>query len=514
MANGGGLDYCYAGIGIDALLDGTPIEVVQAVLRFPLGGVAGATVKLAIGASGGGKRAQGYRAVQRARMTRSPIQIRGHFTGQEKPGKGWDNPNPTLFDGFVSSPKFDAVAKQTIGQTVDCEHILSEFDAGSKISHILHSESQFDLSRPVALSSNSKAMSSPGVLSATVTPPDGSALSDLWGGLIKPVFTQLATLGDRIAHRSLQGMGIGATNDRVLAVLPRVNQSDAMPATVKADSQITNAAKIADTLIMPESGQSMLETLFNFCYIWQMAVIPRFDSILVVPHLPTLNRVYKTITPDEYFVVSSQSDWPRMPIRGVALMAPLTSAWSSEKVKLPAIQGVADLSVMGGGNYSGQMLVLQTPSAFADVRASASIASKIQAEKSNSSFIGNPDNAMPLPAAEEIAELTSGGMIGDLAKAVLCYNRYKDRGLTISGRVRTDICPGSLVEMVIIGDVGTTSSLFGCVTQVEYLFNAETPSACTNITVSHLRTEAEQNDSPVVMGEHPLFTSSFVGARM
>ena len=513
------VNYSYAGIGLTASLDGTTVEVVQATLRYPLNDVATAVLKLALGDSGRGRRALGYQAVRQARLTRSPLKVTANFTGQERPGKGWSGGRTVLFDGYVGGSGVDAVAARTVGLTIAAEHVLSELDAGSKLSHVVHASSEYDVWKKAVTSYD--VFSTTAGMSPVIKVPPLAAITDIWNNLIKPAFQLLAQSGEGLVD-FMPGIGRGAVNDRVLNALRTINRGNAMKAAIKRGHKLQEktADSLVDSLLMKESGQSMLETLLNFCNVWQMAVIPLFSGALVVPHLPTYRRIYRRIGADEIFTVTTQSEWPRTPIRGVLMVSGNSVAFSNSDAQkaMPAGTGVADLGLMGGGtaygNYAGQMLILGVPAAFGEFHMPAAVSSKLPVEKKNSAFIGNPRLRMPTPARHELEGLEDGGFVSDLAKAHLCRYRYQGRSVTIVGRVRTDICPGSIVEVEMLGDVGEMVSMFGCVTEVSYFFSAEQPYAATAITVSYLRTELEQSGSPAIMSEHPLFTTTFVGGAM
>ena len=513
------MNYSYAGIGLSADIDGTPLEIVQASLQFPLNDVARGTLKLAIGGNGVGKRAHGYQAVRKARMTRSPVKVVANFTGQEKPGKGWSKSRVTLFDGFITGQRADAVAAETIGLMVNIEHVLAGLDTGNKLSHVIHAESSYDMWKDVAKSAATYRGND--ILSPSLTVPNITAIDDIWGQLVKPTFEQLASTGDRIAGTALNRMGGDTVNGQALQAIGVINKNSNMPAAIKRGHELQDvtANSLVNTLAGKESGQSFLDTLLGFCSLWHMAVIPLFESALVVPHTPAYKKIYKKIGADEIFSIAALGDWPRMPIRGVALMNLTSSKYGvggNTGSVLPPIVGVADLSLMGGRDYSGQMLCLRAPESFGNyiVKTVENRSSKIAANGNNAACIGNPNANMPTPAAKELEGLQDGGFVSDLAKATLCQLRYQGRSIVVCGRVRTDICPGSIVEVEMIGDNDDMVSMFGCVTEVTYTFSAEQPYAATQYTVSFLRTETEQKESPAIMDEHPLFTNTFVGGAM
>jgi hypothetical protein len=514
-------DYSYADIKLSAEIDGASVEVVRATLRYPLNAVPQAVIKLAIGDSGSGNRARGYQALRSAWAHRSPVRVVGEFGGREKPGQGWKHPNPVLFEGYLASPGFDAVAGQTVGLAIAAEHFLSGLDAASKISHVVHSESDADYWQSVAVPGSQEMKEykpGEGVSPSPDRVPRG-ALSDLWGRLIKPAFTFLASSSDRIANYALESAGKGTENKLALAALARMAGDPVAAIRTSGDDSLvtTTAEALRATLFSKDSGQTLLDTLLNFCHVWRLGVIPRFRDVLVVPFLETYARPHLVITPDEYFRVVQQSSWPRMPIRGVALMVHPTDDYKEANIRGKAgaksvMVGVADLSMLGE-DATGQMLVLQAPAALGEYHVNHALRAQLPTGRGDRRSINNPGGGKPTPVSPELAAYKKFTVADNLALALLCQNRYVDRGLNLIGRVRTDICPGTPVQVRLLGDVGSYVDVFGCVTQVEYHFDAETPNASTNLTVSFLRTEAEQA-GPVVMESHPLFTDVFKGAGM
>jgi hypothetical protein len=92
---------------------------------------------------------------------------------------------------------------------------------------------------------------------------------------------------------------------------------------------------------------------------------------------------------------------------------------------------------------------------------------------------------------------------------------YRDRTVTLVGKWRTDICPGSSVAVeVLTGDKKKTSWAYGCVTAVRFIASADQPYIATRLTVGFLRDASEQTGSPLVADDHPVFDNMFIGGGM
>lgn len=519
MAKAGDVDYSFAKVSVETKINGTVVEPIEVILNYPLNGVPTCALKLAVGSNGMGESAKGHQALQDAKNHQSDVEIIGNFTGEEKPGQGFKQGTAKIFEGKTMGPRIDAIAHQAVGLSMIAEHFVADLAAANKISWITHPDSGFDVS--ASLSTKDSNFHPPGTIMLPFSEPPivKDAASDVWKNGIEPLFTALASRGDAVGPRLLRS--INQPNSRVLQLLGRINSGKgAMSAAISKGLESGGAKEkfnrnITHSIISKDTGQTFWDTLLNFGSIWMLGVVPLFDRVLVVPLIEVYNKAPIKIGLDEYWSCVTQLSTPRSPLRGVALFSePGDNNFneaSYSKRGQAVLSGLADVTQFGGEPY-GHMLCMQLGALYSSFKAKSTVKS-LPASGATPRWIGNPGQSPQESVAKEVEEAFEGRVLDHVARGLLCKNLFRDQTVGIGGRLRFDISPGAQVEVEIPGNKGEPVSVFGCVTQVSYIINSERPYVSTNLTVSYLRTKADQND-PMVPGEHPLYGANFVGTDM
>lgn len=391
--------------------------------------------------------------------------------------------------------------------------------------------------------------------------PEGVLLSDFWGGPnpgekgntgMKQWFTALSNQ-DRLNPTQINiGLSIlgqpqcqldeAAKNTDALKALdrfePRVYEAGQGPSyrlgvPLKMDTHGANTSVISHNISI-EIGLEMLEGYTNttlwdklagqFHANYLFSVVPTVDSALVVPFIPGLRGPYhRYIGADEYDNCDVYDNLPRS-LRAVAVMMGRT--WSAGaslgREQQPEFEGI-------GGWYgvckSGLVMFKQAPRWLTSVNPgfysgnSAPIGNPIGTALGAQGAQGGqaPPGHPPARIFKDAQEIWNA-----YAQSLYVYELLKHRQGTLSGRVRFDIAPGSLVKIQTAEDKFTWNLLgqkdfmhtYAVVLRVSTSIDAEADNACTVLTLAHVRTEAENADPTTSICRHPLWNVIWSGCTL
>lgn len=254
-----------------------------------------------------------------------------------------------------------------------------------------------------------------------------------------------------------------------------------------------------------------------YCPMFNMALVPQVTTATIIASTPALNLHYsKVILPGEYDNIALTGAISR-PLYGVAVLDAHIMTTGPET-------GSNMLDMCSGGAFTspaesdgdGMWLVIESPPWLKNLGYISGYVERTsgipQREASNTST--NPGavvSGTPLPSP---STLQSGAaeLYTAYAKSVYVANMLRGRGATLSGKLRFDIAPGSIVK--IAGDSrkfagaedNLETDLYGHVVRVTVSLNAESRQAGTTFQFSHIRTTKEfLTDERTRVTEHPLF---------
>lgn len=258
------------------------------------------------------------------------------------------------------------------------------------------------------------------------------------------------------------------------------------------------------------------------------AVSPSVEFAQVVPFFPSLNKEYITVTGEEYNYANFNANCATMLSQVIVYHPSQTNSGVVQGGKQTPIKSFK----RSAGRYPendetdhhwGVKLVRHPPAWLRNVAPSPAwvrdSALHTKAGSTTDPGQGNEENAelkiTPEKARAEIENKISTVDGDDLNvfsrfachvyKSAILGQRYGE----MSGKLRFDIAPGSILKI----DPPTTAigeekkAMFGAVVQVAYSIDAEQHTAGTSFSLSHLRTEDENDISKTVNKTH------FVGSR-
>lgn len=369
--------------------------------------------------------------------------------------------------------------------------------------------------------------------------------SDVWRA-IKKLFCKVAKIKTNPAGsvQNCEGGGDWQANDRAIGALERIEgDSDecafqdpgdaggkqaqyAVPLALENPPDIvtqTIAASIGSESIDSYAGTSFWDKLVGqFCPMLGMAVVPMARRALVIADVPAYREgVWKTIEHHEYdaFDMSTMLEYP---LRGVGVTVNYESPTGAGVNYLGQAQPII------GGCYveqsvdpnDGILQVVASPPWLKLAQYTTPYVGDVTGVlEEEASRVGGCDApGKPHPNTPETFGEDLNQFYVRYAHLHYVNNMLRGRNGSLSGKLRFDIAPGSIVrikqkaERFLGGEDDLAITLIGCVSRTTITINAEAPAAATSFQLSALRRETpENNDNRTSTTKHPLFGQSIHG---
>lgn len=379
---------------------------------------------------------------------------------------------------------------------------------------------------------------------------DNSVADDVWQAM-KDIFVGLAEVSTMPVGPTGEcgGKGTWVKNDVALAALARI-EGPISPTLGQRIIMFLGGAppglaykwavplKIDDLNVWPirgavaqAIGQETVESyaassfwdklVGQFCPMFNMAVVPRVQTALVVADTPCLGGTYwKSLDAEEYdaFDMSAELARPLGAVGVVASYESQTGAGVRGRGSYPAIGGCyAEDSVRPG---DGVIMYVAPPSWlqvlwFQPIYAAANTGvGKNKPSKTSTTTDARPDVS---PERSDTFGVNGNKLYQRYAHAVYANQMLRGRSGSVSGKLRFDVAPGSIIkvnpalEVFLGGEDQLAFAVFACVARVTVAINAEAGMAGTTFALSHVRTEAENDRPRTSVTEHPLFGKSIWG---
>lgn len=446
-----------------------------------------------------------------------------------------DNKKIVLFEGYTSGAGYRR-SGSTVEYVISLEHWLSDLTASTVLSPDLAPGTPFNLFFP-ATGARETGTDSAGAFNQTVaaqTILTQNATADLWQGGLRPYFAKLANL-NALGSSSQNYLGIGelgelannvfrsTKNDLAISALDRFLAPGNSYYAALALRDTDNTRETVTNII--ESLQNTSETTFDGTTFWDnligqgsslyFNIIPMINCAAVAPRLPNYRVAAINISAAEITSFDISTAMPRF-IGGVVLTT--SGGEMSGFNNLGAeTQDAGFYQYFSTGMYfsgkPGTILMQRAPEWLR------------QPMQSNSEAIENDlilkQGGPRAPVNIRVKQKAVAHMKIADAYAKLSYANeiLKFRNGTLSGKLRLDIAPGTLVkietagENVIAGD-GFSYPLFAHVDQVSISIDAVASQASTSFVLSSVRSEVENADNELVMDANPLYNTIWVGSPM
>jgi hypothetical protein len=527
----------------DALVlevDGKRYEVAQFSSNWAVNEIPTAVCLLAIGrkAQDGAKElATIHTEGRQAQMTKAKVifQPRKEYDLKEE----WTGPK-TIFDGFFVGFSYRKISDKVYA-TASLIHWLAAMTFSSCLTATGHVANPTELNAAAVLNlagGTSLGGNISSIVMADIADNLVGAGSDLWKA-ISAVFCRLAQ-EEQLPVNSTDaclGSGQAKANTEALSALSRIEGSLCYKGESKYHKALAiqsgSLAGVIESAIAMAIGNETIESystfsfwdklVGQFCPTYGMAVLPRHDTALVVADTPGYNKGHwRTLKPTEYDFFDMSAELVR-PLQGVSVVA----GWDSqtmggveEDLPGPAIRiggCYVEDSVQAG---DGVRMYIRAPSWLLSLRNLTEYGGSSSGTRTNAPTPTSttPDATAPAPKLQTPAQIASASdnMYDKYAKSVYVKEMLRGRVGTVSGKLRFDVAPGSVVriestpEKFIGGEDQLAIVVFGSVQRVTITINAEASLAGTSLSLAYVRSEEENKRPRTSVDEHPLFGQAVV----
>lgn len=543
---------------IRAVVDGTPMEVVQFGADFELNSIPQGQIVLPLGRrvpSGRGKPDEPdmaahpiHKKINSLRF-KKPIQVFMKATGHGQdlgPAGGGpsdedppDNEEVLVFDGYTTGGGYQRNTAG-VGYSIGMEGWLADLAYSSAISKALHPASPAQLAFPAALqlitpesgaaTAASSNLTGASLASTVLGVPVGG---DLWNDGIKKWFELLCAQDHLATQGSLVGIQVGSSgpNAEALKALAKMETGALLSSGLKIElggagaalQQIDRNIKrmIAEETLESVAGTTLWDNLINLGSNFMFAVVPGVEKAAVVPFLPILREAYKTIYANEYDDISLSGSMSRV-LRAVGLFG------SKEFAGGPPIAGgdAAYKDIGIGGFYEapdtkgGLVLLKQAPLWLAGVAPELYLEGAVGPPIVPAAAApGAGGAAPPGPKPRDVLKGLNSA-INKFAQAMYAMQVLVARQGTLAGKFRTDIAPGSVVRIETAGErfIGADDQfgqeMYATVMRVSLFATAEGQKAGTTFALAHCRGKDENTADQTSMAAHPLYSTKWSGGPL
>ncbi len=461
-------------------------------------------------------------------------------------GAAWPAGSQVVFDGYYvgyAHRKMNGKVQVIVNLT----HWLTDLAHSSCLSKNSHPSNPASLTTAAVMRTFRDSGAAQGAFVSYLTGHrvvQSRVLQDMWGA-IKSLFSAIAAIeASPVGPNDLCGGTTPASfvrNDRAIAALARMEGPALFAPAALAyrhgvplvpqgfnvplvDSAVGNA--VCNATIDSYANTTFWDKLVGeFGPMFGMAVVPLVGKSLVVADTPAYNGdFWKEITPDEYDSFD-QTAFVERPMRAVAVYGHVASFTGARNGAAPVNhRDVGGCYAAPGVSPADGLVQYVRAPAWLDTIMSGAVygRSSTGVTGGSATSTGSTPGLTPPPPADTPAYTEHLGNVQPLyaryAQTVYALQALRGRSGTVSGKLRFDIGPGSVVRIGATPDVVTGPGLdklagdfYGCVSRVTVNINCESAAAGTTFQLTHLRTAPENKSPRTSVREHPLFGRSIHG---
>lgn len=346
-------------------------------------------------------------------------------------------------------------------------------------------------------------------------------IHDAWckGGVGGQLLNKLRN--NEVAARVIEGFGAwqGIANyDGVDAEF-----TEAYPLQIHTAGCEHTASRIGDVLANSLSGTNLWSVLIDgIIPEFGVCLIPMAQKAILAPVLMMSETAGAIISVSEYADFDMSTLSPR-PLYGVGVMGSYSTATvANSKTDNKQCVGATFVAKADDGSplSDGMWMFVPSPSWITDWANFDPAA--LSGEAGVVKLMNQPSHDAVGVAAEAVqrdpdAETEDwNAVMSKYAQMMYAANALRGRVGTIVGKLRFDIAPGTTVQILAKGEVGSlegtdelASNMFGLVARVTISINAESTSATTTFELTNLRTSVENESPRFSMATHPFFNKAF-----
>lgn len=272
---------------------------------------------------------------------------------------------------------------------------------------------------------------------------------------------------------------------------------------------------------------SLLSFLFEAARAYQFVIVPCVKDAATVPLFFNLDAeppASQVIDPDEYWTVESEPA-----PGGRSLFSPdfwafvttvvLTSPFdfSEERIDSPIVCRPVGVGTVNGRGplmgYTGRLIAEPAPAWVLPYSPAPGGTVLPGIPEMGALKQGIPPVDSPGDALKRFWRSGLGDAVADTMLHSILFER---RVRQVTGRLRLDLAPGSLVKLNTAGELftGITNTFYGIVgaVSISVVEHGDHGVANTTLLLTHLRTEDEHKE--LTMPSHPLYTGEWLGGKL
>jgi len=437
-----------------------------------------------------------------------------------------------VFDGYTTGSGYRRGASGA-EYVISLEHWLTDLTASTALSPDLVPNTAFNTYFPAVVPVEDQPGNVFGQTVTSILSPFEIA-QDLWGSGLLKFYSFIANknalglIQDNYAGignlLELEGLFSSQKNDTALIALSRIlgpGNRSYVPLKLRDIGGTLNivtgiSEMISKLSVRSLNGSTFWDNILTFGAQLKYDVLPLINTAVVAPTLPNFYYPWKKIYASEISSIDLSTAMPRF-LKGVVLTtASSENSGYNDVGNLPqeATGKFYDFLSCGIyiGNNVGQILIETAPEWL-----SQPVSPVLAAAENNFVF----DAAVRKDPAQKIDKVATEFAVIANAFAKLVYSTeiLKHRAGNVSGKLRFDIAPGSVVAVETLGEMQPPSDtlgypLFAMVEQVATTIDCTSPSASTTFTLSNIRTAYENTNISLVSTANPLYDMVWNGCGM
>lgn len=505
-----------------------PLPITRFSAQFALNSIPQASCSVALGVDAkGGKVSSIHNVLTNSLQYRVPARVfvKVKLAHEEKQpnitvskDKIFDGGTFVAFEGYMSGSGYRR-SGNTIEYTVSLEHWLSDLAIASGMSQDIQPGTSHDFVFPATFYDPQlrtgnflvPAMASRRALAGAIS-------GDVWEG-IKAFLLEICNNSSPVGLGDIYSTPKSfRSNGPAAAALGKFIETAPYQSMKLLGVNSDTAKRIGDTLVSKAEstyiGSSIWDNLIVYSSALMFNVCPLIEKAVVGQKNPNLRTVHKKITAAEVFSFDLSTNMPRF-ISGVVLKNSTPAGNNYLQAQLPAQGKTMRNMVVGsyfvGASVEGTVAFHHVPEWLMDPSV--------------------PDMKPAMPAPMGVAPLPKGqgapantvannmrGFGNRYAQAMYGNEVLKYRNGQLSGRLRFDIAPGSIVEVeasknIAVADDKLSNSLVAHVDSVAIYIDASSGQASTAFGLSSIR-YGEENQSDITIDKNPMYAGSFNGGPL
>jgi hypothetical protein len=358
---------------------------------------------------------------------------------------------------------------------------------------------------------------------------------DFWGKTVKPIFNQVCEWPH--VNNCARGVGAGGaaggtapTNARAKSALEKMPGKAPTPAklpligTTGGNHWTQTVDKGLSQMLLNGIGYSTFwSTLIGeigaafFC-----AVSPGVEYANVIPFFAGLRKEWRTITGEEYNYATINTNANILYQSVNIFFRPTNSSGAAQGE--PAARTLGYCRPWGrfpeNPKTDGQIIIRDAPPWLANAAPGGLYTQVCTLPPCGDTHVNHsgtgPQGDAPIDGNDGERRIGSGGILDKIAKQWFQTTVLAQRTGELSGKLRFDIAPGSIVKVEAPASAlgQEKENFFAAVTQVSYLIDAERHVAGTSFGFHSLRTEEENKDDDLTSDTPPLYAEPWSGGPL